>query len=519
VLASALTRAGAITVLACSALIAQPGPGAAPVAELRVSRGTAGSPVARTIDILDLLSDRRQSFLSSQMSARSDSLVSSARRGAGIDARIRRFDPEPVLVRLWANSARSRQDRDGPVWQGRGLTTAVSGGMTVQWPWLSVALRPVAFLTQNASFTPDPAPTSPTSLRDPAWGSLIDLPYRMGTSAYGNWHPGESFLRVGRERVGAGITTASERWGPAERFPLVLGTEAGGFPRAFLHLTDIPAGVGHVQLRWLFGLLGVSKEANVAADDRSRVASAMAMSLTPRWFNGLEVGGARFFHVRRQSGSIPWSSATWPLTGLLKSTSHADPDRSANQLASVFARIAPPGARLELYGEYYREDHNADLRDLIAEPDHDNAYSIGLRRGWRAGADLFALTIERANGRVTHLARLREQGPVGLHGILQEGHTYNGQPLASSAVIGGGGTYASLMRVGSQRSQYAELELLMGPQSGEGGLWKGRSYSESRLGVGTDWRRGGRWLGWEAGLGIDHGEKSRLNMTLAARVR
>lgn len=516
-----LSRAAAIVVTITTTAAAQaPSPGTTPLVDLRLQDVAAGSPAERTLRALELLGSRPLSVQSDRFSAGRESLLAAASRGTPIA----RETPAPIAwdrptLRIWVNSARSRQDRDGPVWQGRGVTAAANAGVIGSWRWLDVVVRPMAFVSQNAPFTPSPSAPVDGAFRHPAWGGFIDLPYRMGPRAYAMWDPGESHVRFGNRIVAVGLSTATERWGPADRFPLLMGTEGGGFPRAFVSGNELPIGVGRLQARWMFGMLETSSYSGLNPAERSAVGSGLAVSFVPRWLNSLEIGGGRFFHVRRHARSVPWESATWPFSGVLKKSTAADRSGSANQLASVFARLVPMGAGVELYGEFLREDHNVDLRDLLGEPDHIGAYTIGVKRSWRAGPDVLALTIERANGRISHLERVRDQGPTQLHGILLEGHTHRGQPLGNSAVIGGGGIYVAVNRIGARRTQYAELEFLAGPQSAEGGAWNGKSYGETRLGVGSRPVSGRFRIGWEAAVRLGHGQGSWVNLEVAAQVR
>ena len=88
-------------------------------------------------------------------------------------------------------------------------------------------------------------------------------------------------------------------------------------------------------------------------------------------------------------------------------------DEPDNQLASVFARWVFPRAGVEIYGEYGREDYNADLPDLIGEPDHDASYMLGMQRVWkRANAQLFAIRGEVLNTRMTSLNIVRAADAV-----------------------------------------------------------------------------------------------------------
>jgi len=111
-----------------------------------------------------------------------------------------------------------------------------------------------------------------------------------------------------------------------------------------------------------------------------------------------------------------------------------------NQVASVFARFAPPRSGFELYFEFGREDHSADARDLYLEPDHSSLTNIGFRQAWQKDNVLTAvraevLTYEAAAGLRT---RVEGEGGAYTHSILRQGHTLNGQLLAADVGPGSG---------------------------------------------------------------------------------
>src|SRR5690349_1059369 len=175
----------------------------------------------------------------------------------------------------------------------------------------------------------------------------------------------------------------------------------------------------------------------------------------------------------------------------------------ANQIASVFFRVAPPAGGVEVYGEFYREDHSGNSRDLLVEPDHSSAYVLGLRRVWSRRDGFGAITIERANARITHLLRVRSQGPVYAHEGLTEGHTYLGQILGSSALFGGSGLICAVDDIRSHRARQFAVELRAQAQSGEGGMFDAADvgtvafrFSETRetpqglAGIGVELERG-----------------------------
>ena len=133
--------------------------------------------------------------------------------------------------------------------------------------------------------------------------------------------------------------------------------------------------------------------------------SGLALSFLPRGLPGLEIGADRFFHTgwpRRGIFKAPWYR---PFEGILKqslstSTNPMGDDVGDNQEASAFARWAFPGHGIEVYGEYAREDHNYDLRDLLQEPDHESGFMLGIHDNPQGvtGVDLVTGTVFHATG-------------------------------------------------------------------------------------------------------------------------
>src|ERR1019366_7752724 len=112
---------------------------------------------------------------------------------------------------------------------------------------------------------------------------------------------------------------------------------------------------------------------------------------------------------------------------------------SSNELVSVFARWVLPHSGFELHGEYGREDHAYDARDLIQEPDHSRVYSFGARKVFTSsGESMTAGRVEIMNFQLPQLARYRGEGEIYVHGLIRQGHTYEGQLLGADAGVGTG---------------------------------------------------------------------------------
>lgn len=339
---------------------------------------------------------------------------------------------------------------DGPVWAGRGVTASASAGVHGGLGALSFALNPIAFRAANTSF--ELAPNGETGLLaygDPQHARRVDRPQRFGEDPYARVDPGNSYARLDFLGITAGVSSANEFWGPAARYPFVLGNNAPGFLHGFLG-TSRPVNVGigraHARIQWgrleqsaYSPVTGSSSYVSDEEPGHSRFAPGLVFVFQPRGAPGLELGVSRFFHLFIREGGIPGSYWTKPLRGFFRhdrTSEQADSvgvrAEESNQLASMFARWVFPAAGLEAYAEYGREDYNADLRDLIQEPDHQRSYMVGLAKAFisRSGR-LHAIRGELINFQIPGMARTRNQGSVYLHTKVRQGHTNRGQLLGA----------------------------------------------------------------------------------------
>jgi len=282
------------------------------------------------------------------------------------------------------------------------------------------------------------------SYADGRYPRNIDLPQRFGRGAYGRVDPGESTLGANAGPVTFGASTASQVWGPAVEYPLLLGNNAGGFPHVFVGTSrPLDAWIGKVHGRVVWGRLDQSPFSSIPADSGVRFMTGAVGTFQPRGVPGLELGVARFFHARWQGlGDAPLGLA---FEGILKSSlggsqGQANGSDEANQLASAFFRWVAPRDGFEAWGEFAREDHSFDLRDFVLEPDHSAALLLGFRKVWDRGGRLVSVRGEVADARTPHLVLVRGEGPFYLHYERRQGHTQRGQLLGSPAVYGGGGS-------------------------------------------------------------------------------
>jgi len=439
------------------------------------------------------------------------------------------------------NSAFPYGGNDGPIWAGRGATAALQAGLSMRYGPLTLTLAPLVFLASNTEFelTPNGETDRYVFADWRARHRAIDLPQRFGEGAYGRIDPGQSSLRIDLGGLAAGVASANEFWGPAIEQPILLGNNAPGFLHAFAG-TAMPWNVriGRVHARALWGRLEQSEYAFAHPGQEVRFTSGLIATFSPRGVPGLEIGGARFFHLSWPAHGLGANELLKPFEGLLKDGQVArvpDPERPGesllapdNQLASIFLRWSFPKSGFEVYGEYGKEDHNFDRRDLILNFDQNGGYLVGFQKLWKPSDSAWTvLRAEVLNLQVGHVDRARAQSPFYQHSYFRQGHTHRGQILGAPAGYGGAGAVLALDRYSATgRWTLAWRRALLGD---EGDYWKsgiaGTQDLDVQHALGADWLGfRGRWdlhagaaLVYEQNRGHGGDSALNLNVTLGAR--
>jgi hypothetical protein len=353
-----------------------------------------------------------------------------------------------VSVRF--NSQFPYGSNDGPIWAGRGATWAAQVGVFARIGPLSLTLMPTAFRAENVAFPVAPSPL-PCGCGNPDYSSAVDMPQRFGTTAYQRLDPGQSTVRIDGFGISAGISTGNEGWGPMVDYPFILGNNAPGFPHIFVGSAQpIPILIGRLHARVLYGRLDQSDYSPVTGSKyynslleagRLRFGSGLILAFQPRGLDGLEIGASRFIHSIWPRTGIPRSYVRKPLQAFLKVNLQGIDQQIAatdNQIASFFARWAFKPSGLEVYGEYGRDDNAYDFRDLMQEPDHQRAYSVGVAKVIRHQNGSFSvLRGEMISFLLPPLATTgRGEGTVYVNFLSRQGHTNRGQLLGADVGVG-----------------------------------------------------------------------------------
>lgn len=341
---------------------------------------------------------------------------------------------------------------DGPVWAGRGLTSALQLGIAARLGRLSVTLAPMAFRAENRYVFIKPTTfQGPASFSNALFGD-VDYPQRFGDTPYSQLDPGQSTIRLDMPIISIGASTANMGWGPGTEYPLLIGNNAAGFPHVFLGSSapiDIFVAKIHGKVMWarlaqseFSPVTGPSEYTSPSEPGRKRFATGIVITGQPRGIPGLEIGAARFFHSIWPRSGLPRRYFTKALQAFLKEDLPFDPNLEGrgiadNQLVEVFARWVFPHSGLELAAEYGRDDHAELAYELLQEPDHSRSYNIGMRKVFSlSSTSMTAGRIEVINFQKPTLDRYRPQGAIYGHGLIRQGHTYRGQLLGADVGVG-----------------------------------------------------------------------------------
>jgi hypothetical protein len=415
--------------------------------------GPIGSPVedlARVAELTGAAAVRPRLFL--RWSGASDTALCP---GAPPDrpAETLSLRPLPLTWRTYLDTGYPDDRNDGALWQGRGLSTELTGGLGLRWRAFSAAVAPVAAWQQNRDFF-HPAATFPGSspYANPFNGGGIDLPLRFGPTDFWTFDPGQSYARVDAYGAALGVSTENLWWGPGTRNALLMTNSGPGFPHLFLG-TSTPQDIwiGRLEAQLVWGRLSRSKWFLEGSAGSHRLFTAVTMGYEPRWVPNLFLGFARAFLF--DTAGLPTREYLSPVLRFFTNANGGE-----NQLISLFGRWVFPESGLEIYGEWGRDDFSAGFDDLVQQPEHAQAFMLGLQKVFPAGRRWVRLVAELAHTLEKPTNNPTRGVPIFYTHLSAEpeGYTNDGQ------MIGAG--------IGPQAdSQYLALDLFSA--GGRAGVW------------------------------------------------
>jgi hypothetical protein len=325
-------------------------------------------------------------------------------------------------------------------------------GVAARWGRFSAVLAPVVSYQQNDSVSIELVRTPGLS----PYGSfyhagVIDLPRRFGSDEFSWAHLGQSFVRVDAFGAAAGVSTENLRWGPAHRNPLLMSGAGPGFPHAFIGTSDpVNVRIGRLEVEAVWGRLSESAYFDTIPDNDKRLFAGLVVAFSPG-NAGLTLGFARAY-VRYLQGLDLADQIFGPYTGVRDNPRQRE--EGDNQLLSAFFAWVLPESQFEVYGEYARDDHWEDARDLLLEPDHSRAYTVGLEKVFsrQNSADKLRIVAEATNLGMSPTWQSR-RGAVNFytHSQIRQGYTHRGQLLGAPIGTGSDAQYVAVDYFGGDR--------------------------------------------------------------------
>ncbi|MDX1640352.1 MAG: capsule assembly Wzi family protein [Balneolaceae bacterium] len=352
-------------------------------------------------------------------------------------------------VKFTANSGVPYGENNEAAWYGKGINTELQGGFWLTSDFLTITFRPHIVSQQNADFErPRFIPNDEdgnTRYVAEGIGSLIDHPFRFGPEAFQTISPGYSSVRLHFKNFETGVSTEPLWWGANVKYPLIMSNNAPGMPHFFIGTRGplkIPY-VGKFEFKWMGGFPEDSEYFDQDIQyQQDRFMNAINLSYSPFFAPNIHVGLTRAVHTYLKAGNLTSEELGMIFDPFL--LKHFESTRGPvgiikprNHLNSLYARWVWPQSRMEIYGEYFRDDFAWDTRDLLMEPRHNSGYAFGFQKLISAPlAHFYKLNVEFTNMTPGYLEEVRPQDYFYTDPRIRQGHTNRGQLIG--AAIGPG---------------------------------------------------------------------------------
>lgn len=357
----------------------------------------------------------------------------------------------PVAVQSSFRSAYPFDRNNGALWNGRGVNQAVSLGGRVAIGPVRLTAYPTFAFQQNRAFAIAPSFFAGSPLRYPYL--LLDWPQRFGEASFWTVDPGQTALHLlaGPLEISAG--TESLRWGPAERYPILLSTTGPGFPHARAGLGPVWIGVGELEVGVLWGRLDESDYFDAEAVNDLRLFTLLTAGYRPWFLPGLALGLAYARHAH-------WKGLEGAFGAPFKLSQDEDQSGEAttNGLLSAVLDWTLAEADFRVYAEWAREDYWLNFEDLVTQPDHGQGYLLGLEKRFGATDRPWRLRWELAHLGEADTQSARNQPTFYAHRRVTQGHTHRGQLLGAAIGPGSNAQFLALDAVSGSRILGGYLE-------------------------------------------------------------
>ena len=380
------------------------------------------------------------------------------------------FRLAPVEIGNAYNSAFPQSFNTGGVWYGVGFTPWLKAGFEARYGWLSLRIEPTLWFSENGNFplgpsypAQDPSQGLPNQPLASIGGAGIDNPQRYGYSPFTSFDWGNSELTFTYGVAVLSLGTQNFWFGPAFFNPLLLSSQAKGFPHIRLGIENWKTSIGTFQGNLLYGQLTTSPYWDPNVNNGPRFFGGLFLDYRPSFFPQLTIGLGRTIISY-------WSALDWQIPTTLFDfvpwPASYNPFKygtgESHQHVSLTFQMLFPKVGFDVYGEWGKNDYSLSFTDYLMDLNHQTAYMLGFRKAFvlRGGAVIgvgaeYTNMSQNLEGLINYNG-FNLFGDWNSHSVIREGYTNYGQVLAGGI---GNGSAATLYADAYWRAWHWGLEL------------------------------------------------------------
>ena len=381
----------------------------------------------------------------------------------------------PINNTFEFNSHHPYNRNNGSMIPNRGFQNRISFGFYGKLGPLSFQINPEHVYSENKSyqgFWENHYPIT-WSKRYNLWNE-IDLPEIFGSKRHNNLLVGQSNIKLNYKGLSLGISNENLWWGPSIRNSIMMSNQARGFKHISLNSTrPLKSLIGWIEFQLVSGRLEssgytppnpnytyagsklyVPKVNQIPEENDWRYFQGLIISFTPKFYKNISLGLIRWVQMysAQLEGRYYWMNGKptyFPVfNNIFRSKDkYVDYEAQTDQAGGVFLRWLWPEAKAELYSEFHLNDSRQNIRDLLLDPKHSSAITLGLRKIFKEKNNTFLFDwewtkLERGQGRV-----LRKWNSWYTHENVRHGYTNYGEVIGAGIGPGSNSNYFSIKKI------------------------------------------------------------------------
>jgi len=374
-----------------------------------------------------------------------------------------------ILPFSWLNEYNRRVPygyNNGSLYPNAGYQTMFSGGIFIKAGIFNIQFKPELIYAENNSF-----PTfgsvqvkGSSNLIGQNWRFVnsMDAPERFGSNSnrYAGFGQSKFTINLFNINIEAGVSTENLWWGPGVQNSIMMSNSAPGF----LHWTfntsaPIKTFIGSFEWQVIGGELKQSgfekyeastlpnSSANYIPKPKvSRYNSAFTVNWHPKWISGFFLGVSGYDYLdidsnfHRYSFKKKWIPVFFPINNQQNTALALNREDGQDYAYAINMRQVLSEEKAELYFEYARNDNFYSITDLILQPEHSSAYTIGASKFLHLKNDqLLKIAFEITHLQIPGTFLLRPEPSWYVHTELNPLDGYTNEGRFVGAGIGPGG--------------------------------------------------------------------------------